>query len=181
MIYGIKKCVITWLLLLSALNLPVYGTISVKVFSKEEALTEVNISRPRIYIQNTGTDAISNVTYYYYFSTEDNKIPVPDLYYVNGHTVTMEAMGNSLYRISYTIPGTISPGQTFPDASGNIVGIHYNDWSNWDKSNDYSQNNSSSFVENTKIAVYINNTRVYGTEPVTGGDDGGNDSLVPPL
>ncbi|NLD99463.1 MAG: RHS repeat-associated core domain-containing protein [Fibrobacter sp.] len=181
MAHRINKCLVAILILVSSIMIPVSAAVSVKIFSKQEALTEVNISRPRIYIQNTGSESISNITYYYYLSVEDNKVPVPDLYYVNGHTVTIENMGNSLYRVSYTITGSIAPGQSFPDASGNTVGIHYNDWGNWDKTNDYSENNSPTFVENTKIAVYYNNIRIYGTEPVSGGDDGGNDSIVSPV
>ena len=49
----------------------VRGAVSVKVFSRDEALRELNISKPRIYIQNTGTEPVSGICYYYYFQTEN--------------------------------------------------------------------------------------------------------------
>jgi hypothetical protein len=182
MIHGTRiRILVSTLVLFASVHLLSAAT-AVKIFSKEEALSNVSMSTPRIYIQNTGTTALSTVKYYYYFTTENNKTPVLDLYYVTGHTVVFESMGNSLYRVSYTINSTVNPGQTFPNTSGNSVGLHYNDYSSWTKTNDYSENNSTSFVENTKIAVYVNSVLIYGTDPTaSSGGNGDDPTPAPPL
>jgi hypothetical protein len=52
----------------------------------------------------------------------------------------------------------------FVAPDGNVIGIHYADWSPWNKTNDFSYNGSNSFLENPNIAVYVNGTKVYGNE-----------------
>ncbi len=150
------------------LSVESFSTISVQVFSKDEGLGETNISKPRIYIRNNGTEAISGFIIFYYLTTESEKQPILDDYYTPGSTETIESLGSSLYRIKYDFSGiTLQPGNIFPDASGNIVGLHYSDWSTFDKTNDFSNNLSSSFSENLKIPVYLNGIKIYGSEPST--------------
>jgi hypothetical protein len=49
---------------------------------------------------------------------------------------------------------------------GNVVGIHYSDWSNINKTNDYSFINSATFISNAKIAVTNSAGQlIYGTTP----------------
>lgn len=151
----------------------VSGDISVQVFSCDEALSSTNMSKPRIYIHNNGTEQINNCSYRYYFSVENSKVPVWDNYYTPDETVTLEHIEDSLYCLVYTVNRTINPGENAPYPPGNSVGLHYNNWSAWDKSNDYSNNMQSTSTENNAIAVYVGGVRVYGTEPV---DSGG----VPP-
>lgn len=143
------------------------ATISVKILSRNEALSESNISKVRIYIQNTGTETIDSFSYRYYFTTENGLPPCVQDYYTPNEQITLVPYGSGYY-IQYTVTNAnLIPGGLLPHSSGNIVGLHYNDWSNWDKTNDFSENMSSNFVENQNIPFYYNGTKIYGNEPGT--------------
>jgi len=145
---------------------PAFATISVHAFSREEA-NETNHTKPRIYIMNTGTETISDMYYCYYFEVENDKTPEYQVYWAPNHIINLEYLGGSLYRIKYTLTGTtVAPGAMFVAPDGNVIGIHYTDWSPWNKTNDFSYNGSTNFLENPNIAVYVNGTRVYGNEPI---------------
>lgn len=92
---------------------PASASISVKVFSREEA-NEANHTKPRIYIMNTGTETISDMSYYYYFEVENNKTPEHQIFWAPNHIITIESLGGSLYRIKYTLDGTaVAPGACY--------------------------------------------------------------------
>ena len=141
------------------------ASVSVKVVSMDEGLAESNISKPRIYIQNTGTETIDNFYYRYYFETEDNKPPLLEEYYTPNTTVLVASNGTGYYLQYNVIDANLTPGGLLPHSDGNVVGIHYADWSDWDNGNDFSNNQSSSFQENPNIAVFYNSVRIYGNEP----------------
>lgn len=138
-----------------------------------------NLSKPRIYIQNTGTESISNVTYNYYFQSENSIAPVLEDYYTPNEDIALISDGGSYYHVKYTVSGSIAAGQTLPNSSGNSIGLHYNTWGTFDKTNDYSNNLKSSMTENQKITVYVNDTKIYGTEPSYGGSGGVTGSDLP--
>jgi len=145
---------------------PASASISDKAYSREEA-NEPNHTKPRIYIMNTGTESISDMYYYYYFEIENDKTPEYQVYWAPDQIINIEYVGGSLYRIKYTLTGNIvAPGDVFVAPDGNVIGIHYSDWSPWDKTNDFSCNGSNTFLENPNIAVYVNGTKVYGNEPI---------------
>lgn len=71
-----------------------FSGISVRVFSRDEALYENNISKPRLYIENIGTEPISNFYCYYYFTKETGKTPVLEDYHTPSSSVSMTGIGN---------------------------------------------------------------------------------------
>jgi RHS repeat-associated protein len=145
---------------------------SVKVYSRDEGLNETNISKPRIYIQNTGTTTLTDFVFYYKLTSEEGRTPVLEDYYTPESQVSLEKISNDEYRLKYQVTGAnFAPGQLLPGSAGNIVGLHYNDWGIWDKVNDYSNNRSSTFIENNRISVYVNGVLIYGEEIV--GTSGG--------
>jgi hypothetical protein len=137
------------------------------VYSRDEALNERNMSKPRIFIQNIGAGTLSQFTLHYYFTVENGKTPVVDQYWVPGSAVSLRRLNTTLYEIQYYFAGELGlSGAILPDMSGNVVGIHYSDWSNINKTNDYSFINSSTFVSNAKIAVTNSaGELIYGTMP----------------
>ncbi len=143
--------------------------ISLRVFTRDEALYENNISKPRFYIQNYGTVPLSNFYCYYYFSTDDSKTPQAEDYYTPDASISLENLGSGNYRVKVLFSGiTINPGQTLPDPEGVVIGLHYTDWSAWDKNNDYSNTRTSSFALNGKIPVYSSSgDLIYGNDPGT--------------
>lgn len=153
-----------------------FATVSVKIFMKDEGINETSIARPRIYIQNTGTESISNFIYYYYITADNGKTPMVDVYYAPNCVITLENMGSGLYRAKYNFSGfTLQAGAIAPDANGNVVGMHYSDYSYFNKLNDISYLAAGSFVEDTKIPVYSSTgTLLYGSDP-------GSGQTIPPV
>jgi len=129
--------------------------VSVMVFSKDEALHEKNISKPRIFIKNTGTEPIRNFYYLYFFTVENGKTPVIEDYYTPNESVSLEYLGYNRYAVRYDYHGvTLYPGQVLPDPNGNVIGIHYPNWEPFCKEDDKSFNFSSELVPNREIAVF---------------------------
>ena len=156
----------------------VLATISLRVFSRDEGLTENNIAKPRIYIQNLGTESISDFYCYYYFTTEQNRRVVLDDYYTPDASITLEELSNGNYRVKFSFTGvTLDVGQILPNTGGQAIGLHYSDWSAWDKTNDMSNTGLSTFALNENIPVYSSTGELlYGN---TSSDPG--NPLQPPV
>lgn len=155
-----KSAFITMLFISLVQN--VSSEVSVMVYSKDEGLHEHNISKPRIVIENTGTEPVSDFYCLYYFTTENGKLPVIEDYYTPNGSVSLLHMGHNKYAVRYDFSGvTLYPGETFPSSDGNVIGIHYPNWEPLCKENDLSCSLSSDFVPNHNIPVIFNNERVY--------------------
>lgn len=141
------------------------ATVAVQVYSREEAQSESNMSKPRIYVENTGDETLSGLRYTYYFTTENGQAPVLEKYYVPDADMSLRNLGNGMYAVEYSYAGSLRPGETTPNTSGSVIGLHYADWSVWNKNNDYSNNLDASFAPCAKIVVYYGGRRIYGTPP----------------
>jgi hypothetical protein len=129
--------------------------MSVTVYSKDEGLHERNLSKPRIFIENTGTVPISDFYYLYYFTAEDGKTPVLDDYYTPNESVSLLCLGHNRYAVQYDFTGvSLYPGQIHPNTSGNVIGIHYQNWEPFWKRNDVSFVFSDQFTQNNNIEVF---------------------------
>lgn len=144
-----------------------FADVSLRVFSKDEGLYENNISKPRFYIQNFGTEPLSNFYCYYYFTVENGKQPQVEDYYTPDASISWENLVSGNYRVKFLFSGiTINPGQTLPNPDGEMIGLHFTDWSAWDKTNDYSNTQTSFFVLNGNIPVYSSSgVLIYGNDP----------------
>jgi len=150
------------------LSMVLFTNISaLEVLLKHESISDNSFSKPRICIKNNGVAAINGFQFYYYFTIEDNKIPVIERWYIPNSTVTLENRGNGNFRIKYLCSGvTLAPGEVYPDLSGNSVGVHYSDYSVLLKANDYSYNGSEIFVGTNKIPVYdMSGNLLTGIDP----------------
>ena len=143
------------------------ATVSVKIYSMDEGMSNSNISKPRIYIQNTGTETINDFTYRYFITPEGSYTPLIDPYYLPNSTVALVPYGDGYY-VQYTVTGAnLAPGGILPSSTGNVIGLYYSNWDTWDKTNDFSNNLSETFAENQNISLYYNGSRIYGNEPGT--------------
>lgn len=140
---------------------------SLKVYSYEEQNHNYCQSNPRIRVVNTGSAPVSDFKVEYYFMVENGKTPILDRYYTGDCSVYLVQIDGPNYKIVYDYTGkTIQPGQSLPDLAGTVVGLHYPDYSPFDKTNDYSNNLSYTFSENNHICVYSqSNTLIYGVSP----------------
>lgn len=135
--------------------------VSVMVYSKDEGLHENNISKPRLIIENTGTEPVSDFYCLYYFTAENENTPVVEDYYTPDGSVSLHYLGHNRYAVRYDFHGvTLQPGEIYPDPNGNVIGIHYSNWEPLCKSNDKSFNFSSDFAPNRNIAVFCRDDRV---------------------
>lgn len=129
--------------------------IRVSAYMRDEGIDEGNISKPRIYVKNLGTRTISDLRVEYYFTTEGGKTPVIENYYIPKSTTQLVSLGYGNYKIVYNFAGSsVDPDSALPNYGGNVVGIHYADWSNINKTNDYSNSLARVFSENSRICVY---------------------------
>ena len=116
-----------------------YTTPKLRVFIKDEGFHEKNIVKPRIYVENIGRQTVRNFDLYYYFTIERGKTPVIETYYVPNGKVTLERKNRREYVAHYRFRNiSLKPGEAFPDRNGCVIGIHYSDWSEFIKDNDYS-------------------------------------------
>ncbi len=127
-------------------------TTNLKVFIKDEGFHEKNIVKPRIYIENNGRRVVKNVEVFYYFTIENHKNPVLENYYTPGGQVTLKKLSNRDYCVSYRFRNiNLKPGEAYPNRDGFIIGIHYSDWSEMNKNNDYSNPNSPNWQLTRKV------------------------------
>jgi hypothetical protein len=127
---------------------------SIKVYVRDEAYQENNIIKPRIYVENTGTSIVQSFDLYYYLKADSGKIPILENYYTPGCTISLMDQGNEYYCIQYRYSNlNLSPGAVYPDTNGNVVGVHYADWSPMNKTNDYSNPGNIGFVVTDRIPV----------------------------
>ncbi len=143
--------------------------VEVQVYTRNEKMQSNRSSSPRLYIENTGEETLSDFSIYYNIITEDGKEPILEEYYVPQSDVSLISINDSLYSVEYDYSGVdLEPGEVIPNASGNSIGLHYSGWSEWDKSNDPSFCNSSEFVENTQVFVVSSEgDTIYGEAPAS--------------
>ena len=144
------------------------GELGMEVYVRDESYGSLNQSTPRFYLVNTGTQTISDFAIAYYFTTENGKEPILAEYYLpNASDVDILRVRDDLYKAVFNFHGVaVEPGETFPNNSGVSFGLHYNDYSNWDITSDFSNPQTSSFVKTDKITVLDSSGRpIYGISP----------------
>jgi hypothetical protein len=162
-----RNAVFQFLLILGmAVNAISGPQISVK--SMTDGLWENNTLKEKVIIVNTGDQPLSDFTMYYYFTVENNKTPILENWWNPHCQITLEQISGNDYKVKFDYSGTtLNPGSALPDEmNGNNFGLHYADWSLWDRANDYSFDNSANYVINNKICVFDSNGQLlWGTDP----------------
>jgi PKD repeat protein len=136
--------------------------VKLEVYARNEASSETNQFRPRLYIANMGTAALADFKVVFKF-TSNGKTPVLQDYYTPVETPSLVNVSGNNYKVVYDYTGyTLNPGSVVPDTSGNVIGLHYADWSTWTVTSSFRP--GASFAANTNLGVYDKNgTLVYGT------------------
>lgn len=143
--------------LITLLPATLQAEVALTAYSREEAIHERSISKPRIVIKNTGTRPVHGFSFRYYINSENGNAPIVDNYYTPGAQISVEYFGRGSYAVLYEVPGvTLYPGDSYPDESGCVVGIHYPQWEPLIKHNDLSCNFASELLYNQEIDVYVN-------------------------
>lgn len=98
-----------------------------------------NHLKPRLRIYNNSNVELTSFNVQMKFKTEYSLVPILDIWYVPGCTSKVNSQSDSDYQLTFECSSVnVSPGSYWPDESGAAFGLHYADWSNWDRSNDAS-------------------------------------------
>ena len=135
---------------------------AVTVESRDEQLSNVSQTSLRIRLFNDSGDSLKNVELRYFLSKK--KLPVHvEKYYPANLLAEMVSPDSGSPFLKISIP-TIAPG-VFPDSGGISLGLHFADWSDFEKEKDFSYPSSENFIATGKIAVYMNGEFVQGVLP----------------
>ena len=163
----IKKFICSLPILFAAVS---WGGGGVTLDAREEVLQPSNESHSRIRITNQGSTAIVGFTLAYYFTVTNGKTPDPycTVYYPSGTPMTLENLGSGQWRATLDFSNImIQPGQTYPDQSGLVFGLHNSDWSTWDLSDDWSSPHVYSFVTDANVVLTSQGQTIWGNTPGT--------------
>ena len=134
----------------------------IKMYSRSN--NDAVLERLFVYAKNEGNVSVSSFSFDMEFTTENGKIPVVEAWYNPNATYTLEQKNSNTWILHFNVSGiNFAPNTYFPNTSGFSFGIHYNDWSNVNASNDYAfADVGSNYGVNTKIPVYVNGDIVFG-------------------
>ena len=143
-----KKIILSLLLLCSF----VFAQAGLHVEAYDEQQTNARQATIRLRVVNSTEQTFNNVRLTYYLYKEPNRGIEIHPYYTPNATVHHETNGDQV-EIHIDIP-TLAPG-VFPNSSGMNIGINYSDWQAFDKTASLSYPNSSSFIVDNNIAIFI--------------------------
>ncbi|MCR5378718.1 MAG: hypothetical protein K6E57_07175 [Fibrobacter sp.] len=112
----------------------------------------------RLRITNNEHQNLKNVRIKYYLQN-NNDLNV-DIYDDAGKTITIDTINSEI--IALTIAVGELPVGLFPYEAGMCFGIYRRDWGSYDKFANYSYVGSENFKSNTNVAVYVEDSLVYG-------------------
>jgi hypothetical protein len=121
---------------------------------RDEGSTEGNITKPRISsLKNITDNPISGFKAFYYFDIEPGKNVVVDKYYLSNCDLTLQHIGSKTWAIVMNYSGniTLNPGESL--SNSDVFGIHYSDWSTFNKTNDFSQPVANYNTWTTRMAL----------------------------
>ena len=128
----------------------------------DEQKSSNNLLVLRFRIVNNTPVTIRNATLKYCLAKSPNKIINVENYYVGNSQVSLENIdsANACLNIKMdSIPYGVCPNQ-----SGYSVGAHYSDWSSRNKTLDFSNPQSSTFTRADNVALYVDETILYGSD-----------------
>jgi hypothetical protein len=104
---------------------------------RDEAPWETNIAKPRVRATNQGTTVVNSFRLEFPLHPERGLVPLLDPYWVVPHCQTsVETRATETTAILDCSGVSLAAGDTWPDATGAVFGLHYSDWSAWDKTDD---------------------------------------------
>lgn len=142
--------------------------ISPFAYSMDESYTENNRTKVRMFLRNPTLDPWSNFKVKYYFTVENGKIPWVDDYWTPNSTLSLEHLGSDQWAVVLDYNGfTLADKEMIAEETGGeFFGLQYTDWSNFNKSNDYSQPYENFFTMKDSMSIFnSNNEKIYGTSP----------------
>lgn len=110
---------------------------SLVVHGRDEGFGDMKELKPRLVFENTGSDAVREFEMRFAFTIDPGRTPVLASWYVPSCQGRLEDRGQGLWDAVYECRNlSILPGARWPDATGVVFGLHHQDWSAWNKSDD---------------------------------------------
>jgi arabinoxylan arabinofuranohydrolase len=138
-----------------------------KLYALDEAYSQTNMVKPRLYIENNCDEPWSDFKIRYYFTVENGKTPVVEDYYTPNAGISLRYVNGNVWAVVLDFTGyTLAAGGRLPANDGISFGIHYSDWSYFNKANDYSQPQGASYTRSLGISVFSGTGEmVFGKTP----------------
>ena len=138
-------------------------SFALSVETKDEQVSSNNLTVLRLRVTNDEPQNLKNVKIKYYLqNNEDLNV---DVYDAAGSSITIDTVNSEI--LSLTIAIDELPVGLFPYEAGMCFGVHKKDWVPYDKSANYSYVGGENFKLNANVAVYVQDSLVYGLPVVS--------------
>ena len=128
----------------------------------DEQKSSNNLLVLRFRIVNNTPVTIRDATLKYCLAKSPNKVVNVENYYVGNSQVSLESVDSANACLNIKMDSI--PYGVFPNQSGYSVGVHYSDWSPRNKTLDFSNPQSSTFTRADNVALYVDETILYGSD-----------------
>jgi len=128
----------------------------------DEQRTSNNLLVLRFRIINNTTVTLRDASLKYCLTKSPNKIVDVENYYVGNSQVSLENIDST--NACFSVKMDSIPHGVYPNQSGYSIGVHYRDWSFRNKTLDFSNPQSSTFSRADNVALYIDETLLYGSD-----------------
>ena len=159
------------------------STVAPKVAlqSKDQGIHEGNVSKPEVQVTNTGSVPIKNFHVEYYFRIDAGKVMAPPEKWpaVEQATPTVRHIGGSLWVLDwYFNQYSLYPGESI---NSGMVGLHYNPYSDWNKSDDPSYMANGDWARNANLVLRLEDGSILQGQVPEIGDIGEVTPPEPPI
>ena len=145
-------------LLTSSLN------AAVVVETRDEQVSNASQTLLRLRAFNGTGDTLRNVEFRYFLAAKSSPA-VLEKYYLPSADASIDSSSSTSLFVKVSVP-VFAPG-VFPDSGGISLGLHFPDWSDFEKGKDFSSPESGEFAQTEKVAVYVEGEFLQGILPGT--------------
>ena len=132
----------------------------VETLDEQKSSNNLLVLRFRV-INNTPV-TIRDASLRYCLTKSPDKVVEVDNYYIGNSHVSLENIDSTNACLNIKMDSI--PYGVFPNQSGYSVGVHYSDWSSRNKTLDFSNPQSSTFTRADNVALYVDETILYGSD-----------------
>ena len=135
---------------------------SLYVETLDEQKSSNNLLVLRFRVINNTPVTIRDASLRYCLTKSPDKVMEMEDYYVGNSQVLLENIDST--NACFSVKMDSIPYGVFPNESGFSVGVHYSDWKPRNKTLDFSNPQSSTFTRADNVALYIDETLLYGSD-----------------
>ena len=136
-------------------------SISVETLDEQFDSKNILVFRARI---NNAEKIFKELTLKFCIKKNANKKIIADDYYTANAKVSLNEIDGENVCVDVTFDKI--PMGIYPDNGGISIGLHYADWSSWNKTASYSAPKSSFFSVASNVALYEDGYLIYGSLPL---------------